>query len=268
MSVPTAEENFCFGPGVGAWCRGVGKVRDAVRQELVARQLAAHLPAVMGNGPPAVLDLGCGQGTQAIRLARSGCDVTGVDLSREMLDVARAAAAGEPPAVRGRLRFGCGDLLALDAEFVGRFDIVCCHGVLMYMPSLERGVAAVVAAARPGGLVSLLTRNRAGIAMRAGMSGRWAAASSSFDAHYYQNRLGIEQVRGDDPDEVDDALRAAGAERLCWYGVRLFSDHWEGTEVPNDFDELLIAEEEAGGRDPYRALCALTHTLAIRPRLT
>lgn len=38
---------------------------------------------------PAVLDLGCGTGNVALRLARHGFDVTGVDLSPEMLDVAR-----------------------------------------------------------------------------------------------------------------------------------------------------------------------------------
>lgn len=38
---------------------------------------------------PAVLDLGCGTGNLALRLARRGLQVTGVDLSPEMLDLAR-----------------------------------------------------------------------------------------------------------------------------------------------------------------------------------
>lgn len=239
-------------------------VRDAVRQELVARQLSAHLPAVSRHRRPAVLDVGCGQGTQAVRLARKGYEVTGIDISDELLDASRASAAAEPPPVKSRLRFESGDLLGLDEEFMGNFDVVCCHGVLMYMPSLETAMSSVVAAARPGGLVSVLTRNRAGIAMRAGMSGQWTAAIAGFDSRYYSNRLGIEQVRADDPDEVDNALSAARAQRVGWYGVRLFTDHWETIEAPADIDEILAAEEEAGRRDPYRALCALTHTIAVR----
>ena len=39
-----------------------------------------------------VLDLGCGTGKMTIELARRGYDMTGVDLSAEMLDIARCAA--------------------------------------------------------------------------------------------------------------------------------------------------------------------------------
>ena len=47
-----------FGRGADAWLSGLGLVRDAVRQELVHRQLVAHLPPV--EGPLRVLDAGCG----------------------------------------------------------------------------------------------------------------------------------------------------------------------------------------------------------------
>lgn len=258
-------EGSLFAPGVTAWREGLGKVRDTVRQELVARQLAVHLPAVPQGGRVVVLDLGCGQGSQAIRLARDGYEVTGVDLSEELLNEAITAGSAEPQKVRDRLRFERGDLLDLAEEFVGRFDVVCCHGVVMYLPSLDEAIAAVVVAARPGGLVSVLTRNRAAIAMRAGMTANWAAAVAGFDARNYSNRLGIDNVRADEPEEVREALQAAGAERVEWYGVRLFTDHWDNGDVPDDIEALVAAEEEAARRDPYRTLAALTHTLALVP---
>lgn len=252
-----------FGPGVGPWRESLGKVRDAVRQELVSRQLAAHLPTVTGELRLSVADIGCGQGTQAIRLARLGYEVTGIDLSDELLDLARSAAGEEPDEVRSRLHFVRGDLLGGGGERSGSFDVVYCHGVLMYLPSLNEAIAAVVDAVRPGGVVSVLTRNRAGIAMRAGMNREWEQTLASFDARTYRNRLGIDEVRADDPAEVA-ALDSAGAERLCWYGVRLFSDHFGPVEVGADLAQLVAAEEQAGCRDPYRQLCALTHTLAVR----
>jgi S-adenosylmethionine-dependent methyltransferase len=246
------------------WRAGLGKVRDAVRQELVARQLAEHLPPPTTVGAVAVLDAGCGQGTQAIRLARAGYQVHGLDLSEELLALAQAAAARESAEVRQRLRFERGDLLHLDSSFSGRFDVVCCHGVLMYLPSLPDGLAALTAAARPGGMLSVLTRNRAGIAMRAGMSGQWTAAIDAFDARHYRNRVGIDNVRADEPEEVRAGMERAGASPSAWYGVRLFTDHYGAAETSQDFAALLDAEAEAGRRDPYRAVAALTHTIAVR----
>jgi len=227
----------------------------------VSRQLFAHLPPVTPARAPCVLDAGCGQGTQALRLAHAGYDVTGVDISEELLALAAVSAREVPPGA-GALRFARADLLALDDEFRARFDVVCCHGVLMYLDSLATGLEALVSTARPGGLISVVTRNRAGLAMRASMEGDWRGAVAAFDAHRYTNRLGLSDVRADEPAEVACALRDAGAEPLAWYGVRLFSDHWGSEPVPADFEALVTAEEQAGRRDPYRRVTAMTHTVA------
>ncbi len=251
-----------FDPGVTAWTAGLGKVRDAVRQQLVTRQLGAHL--VDAPAPLRVLDVGCGQGTQAVALARAGHTVVGLDVSDELLDQARQAASAQGSDVAHRLSFQHGDLLDLGDEHLGLYDLVCCHGVAMYLPSLAETAAAVVSATRTGGLVSLLTRNRAGIAMRAGMAGNWAEAIAAFDATHYTNRLGIADVRADEPADVQSALAATGAQTIAWYGVRIFTDHWAAEEPSADFDALLAVEEQAGRRDPYRAIAALTHTISRR----
>lgn len=255
------DQGFAFAKGLSVWRRNLGTARDAVRQELVGRQLEESLPADHA-APLCVLDAGCGQGSQAMRLARLGHRVLGVDLSQELLDDARRAAASEPSDVRALLDFRRADLLALGPEFAGGFDVVCCHGVLMYMPSLDEALAALVATARPGAIVSVLTRNRAGLAMRAGMSGDWRGALDSFDACRYTNRLGIDNVRADEPVDVRRALETAGARTLVWYGVRLFCDHRQDREPAQDLANLIDAEEQAGRRDPYRSVAAMTHTIA------
>jgi SAM-dependent methyltransferase len=248
---------------VNRWRDGLDLVRDAVRQELVGRQLAAHLPALSGTGLLRALDAGCGQGTQALRLARAGWHVVGLDLADELLDVARRSLAQEPEDVRSRVDLRHGDMHDV-GRLDGRFDLVCCHGVVMYVPSLHDALAALSDALRPGGLLSLLTRNRAGIAMRAGMTGDWAGARRGFDAATYDNRLGLAGVRADEPDEVIATLAQVQVRTVAWYGVRLFTDHWGDVAPPDDFDDLIAAEEEAGRRDPYRRLAALTHTIGTR----
>ncbi len=41
-----------------------------------------------------ILDVGCGTGNFSIKLAGRGCSVTGVDISNEMLNIARKKASG------------------------------------------------------------------------------------------------------------------------------------------------------------------------------
>ena len=248
-----------FRDGVEPWRTMVGQAREAVRQELVWRQLSVHLPEA-GRA----LDVGCGQGSQVIRLARAGHQVTGIDTSDELLAVAQASLADEPATVQGRVRLTHHDLLDLPASFHGAFDVVCCHGVVMYLPSITGAIGALAGCIRPGGLLSLLTRNQAGIAMRAGMTGDWSVVTSGLASTTYTNRLGLTGVRADDPDLVLAGLDSAGIRIDAWYGVRLFSDHWGDVPAPADLDDVVGAEEAAGSRDPYRRVAALHHFVGTR----
>jgi 2-polyprenyl-3-methyl-5-hydroxy-6-metoxy-1,4-benzoquinol methylase len=59
-------------------------------------RMAELLPAVLdrfGCHPQALLDLACGEGSFAITLAKQGKQVTGVDASTRMLQIARIKAA-------------------------------------------------------------------------------------------------------------------------------------------------------------------------------
>jgi protein-L-isoaspartate O-methyltransferase len=67
-----------FGGGRPGWLDGLGNVRNVVRQEMIARQLDKHLPEPAAR----VLDVGAGQGTQFIRLARAGHRVLAVEPDR------------------------------------------------------------------------------------------------------------------------------------------------------------------------------------------
>jgi 2-polyprenyl-3-methyl-5-hydroxy-6-metoxy-1,4-benzoquinol methylase len=92
--------NTGFTPGERHWQAGLGNLRNIVRQELMARQLAQELPPP----PVRIIDLGCGQGTQALRLARRGYEVTGVDASGGLLARFERDLAAETAEVRARVR--------------------------------------------------------------------------------------------------------------------------------------------------------------------
>lgn len=74
----------------------IAPIYDAVNAEIDYSAWADFIDAVCKKEcrekPSLVLDLGCGTGSMTVELARRGYDMTGVDISPEMLDVARGRA--------------------------------------------------------------------------------------------------------------------------------------------------------------------------------
>lgn len=108
-------------------------------------------------GSRTLLDLGCGTGRHDILLSERGLDVTGVDMSTDMLKIANAerskrlvsSSANQPP------KFIHGDLRTV--RLGERFDVVVSlFHVMSYQASNEDLLAALSTLrehARPGGLV-------------------------------------------------------------------------------------------------------------------
>ncbi|MFE8014868.1 methyltransferase domain-containing protein [Streptomyces antibioticus] len=232
----------------------------------MARQLDEQIAARYPVGQRLrVLDVGMGQGTQALRLARLGHQVTGLERDATMIAAARDALAGEPEGIRERMRIIEGDGRDTGVHFLpGSFDVVLCHGVLMYVAEPDALLAGLARMLAPGGLLSLLVRNADALALRPGLDGDWAGALAAFDSVAYRNRLGLD-VRADRLTALTDALAGIGAPLQCWYGVRVFTDTApDGAEIPQDVDTLLAVEERAGRTDPYRSVAALLHLCGVR----
>ncbi|MFD9029421.1 class I SAM-dependent methyltransferase [Streptomyces parvulus] len=212
-----------------------------------------------------VLDVGMGQGTQSLRLARAGHQVTGVERDATMIAAARDALAGQPEGIRERMRIVEGDGRDTGVHFLpGSFDVVLCHGVLMYVEEPDPLLAGLARMLAPGGLLSLLVRNGDALAMRPGLHGDWAGALASFDTTAYRNRLGLD-VRADRLATLTARLASIGAPLHAWYGVRVFTDTaTDETDPPADLELLLAAEERAGRTDPYRGIAALLHLCGVR----
>jgi 2-polyprenyl-3-methyl-5-hydroxy-6-metoxy-1,4-benzoquinol methylase len=87
-----------------------------------------------------VLDVGCGLGRLAVKLASANREVTAVDLSPEMITRARK---------QGSATFLCGDFL--ERDFTARqFDCVISAAALHHMPE-DVAVPRMVELLRPGG---------------------------------------------------------------------------------------------------------------------
>jgi S-adenosylmethionine-dependent methyltransferase len=235
-------------------------LRGVVRLELLCRQLAQHLPP-----PPAtVVDVGGGGGQVALRLAEKGYDVTIVDPSAEMLRQAEALLAGAPDRVQRRIDLVEVSGLAAPARLGEReFDVVCCHGVLAYLEEPDPMVRALVLLARPSGVISILAKQGAALALRPGLQGRWTDALAVLDADRDAGNLGA-VTRADTLDGLELALERGGAELTAWYGVRLLTDHLGPVPPGPDLPDILEAEWQVSLRDPYRSVSRMLHVVGRR----
>lgn len=261
-----------FQTGRVPWLARQGLLRNVVRQELVARQLAAHLPAA-GSSQASVLDVGAGQGTQALRLARAGFDVVAVEPDAAMREAFDDALQRESPDVRDRVRVEAGRLGDLPPVATERsFDVVCGHGVLMYLDAPRPAVVELCARVAPGGVLSLVARNADAMALRPGLRRDWAAVQQLLDSAAgehptYLNELGV-TARADRLEELASLVAGRRMALEAWYGIRVLTDAVGVDEpVPDDPAELaalLDAEERVGRTDPYRRLGTLLHLIGRR----
>lgn len=79
-----------------------------------------------------ILELACGTGIQAVRFAQAGFEVTGLDLSYEMLELAKSKAE------KAQVQLDLVQADMLDMAGLGRFDAVTCYSdSICYMPDEE-----------------------------------------------------------------------------------------------------------------------------------
>jgi SAM-dependent methyltransferase len=113
---------------------------DYARNGRFVQELAGPVFAMLGaRRGERILDLGCGDGALTAEIRASGADVLGVDLSDELLAVAR---------MKG-LNVRKVDGHALD--FVSEFDAVFSNAALHWMRKPELVIAGVARALRPRG---------------------------------------------------------------------------------------------------------------------
>jgi S-adenosylmethionine-dependent methyltransferase len=232
----------------------------AGRQGLVSQLLVDALPAVAAPGTAAtLLDCGGGSGTYAVPLAVAGADVTVIDISADALATLthRAAEAG----VADRIHPVPGDVEAL-GELIGarNFDLVLAHGVLEAVDDVAAAFAAITAAVRPGGLISLLVTNPAAGVIARALAGEPSVALAELrELAAAQARIG--------PAALERLCREAGLVLQARHGIGVFSDLVPGSALdqPGARDAVERLDTEAAGRSPFADIAARVHLLVRRP---
>ncbi len=240
-----------------------------LRLDLAFANLQEFLP--QGARPLRALDIGCGTGATAVRLARLGIHVMLLDSSSSMLDLA-VRAAGEA-GVADRVEWKHGDAAQLVRSFFGpeSFDVVLCHNILEYV---DDPVTVLRGAARglrnSAAILSVLVRNRAGEVLKAAIqAGDLAAAEASLTAEWGHESLYGGKVRLFTSESLHAMLKAAELGVASERGIRVVSDYLP-PRVSRDaeYERIFELERKLGRLPEFAAIARYTHCLAHRAAAT
>jgi len=185
-----------------------------------------------------VLDVGCGTGALAARLAKEGYDVTGVDPSDGMLDMLRERAPGI------RAVHGDGTQLPFGDDV---FDLVLCVAVMHHVAearAVRSTLSEMVRVARPGGRVLVWDHNP--------RNPYWRSLMARVPQDTGEERLIPEE-------EILDGLRDAGAEPRLTAQLGFVPDFVSPRLLPMAKRGERLVERTPG----LRRLCAHNVILAV-----
>ncbi len=102
------------------------------------------------SGPMRVLDLGCGDGTTAMPMARMGAEVVGIDIARNLVEAGNRRAAAEG---LKNLTFEEGDACHLEGVRDHSFDLTLSVFGAMFAPKPLDVAKEMVRVTKPGGRI-------------------------------------------------------------------------------------------------------------------
>lgn len=233
--------------------------RGRLRHDMVMRKIVELCPR-----PGRALDVGCGDGEISLRLAALGWLVDAFDESEDMIDRARNRQLNSSRP--GSVSFGVATLSGLANGNVSGYDLVCCHGVLMYLPESGHAIHQLAGFVKPGGYLSVLTKNGAAVGFREAMKRQYDLAALLIQGGQSTSmgHLGV-VTRGDSAAALEQLLRQAHLTTVAWQGVRIFHDHevgWAPSET--EYTAALELEWAAAERSPFRDVAPLIHIFGRR----
>jgi SAM-dependent methyltransferase len=131
-------------------------------------QLVAHTADLV---PDTALDAGCGEGADAIWLARQGWTVTAVDVSAVALERAARYAAAAGDEIARRITWQQADLRSWDPG-PQRFDLVSAQFMHLAGAELEAMHIRLAAAVRTGGTLLVVAHHPDDLHVNVGRTGR------------------------------------------------------------------------------------------------
>jgi S-adenosylmethionine-dependent methyltransferase len=260
----TVKRESCFESDASRYAAYLGTPEGRLRADLVFANLQEFFRAAAGVDSLRALDLGCGTGATAVRLAGLGIHVSLLDSSATMLALAERTIV--EAGVNDWITVKHGDATQLAAIFqAASFDIVLCHNLLEYLDD----PGAVLRGARrlmrdTSAILSVLVRNQAGEVLKAALqAGDLAAAEHNLTADWGEEPLYQGRVRLFTPEALEAILKDASLRINARRGVRVIADYLPAQISRSaEYERIFALERKLGKRLEYFGIARYMHCLA------
>ena len=263
MKMTVNADSERFQSGANQYAVYLETPEGRLRSDLAFANLQDFLP-LQAKSSLCALDLGCGPGATAIRLARLGIHVTLLDSSPAMLNIAKRAA--REAGVTDKVVLQHGDAAQLADLFHTRsFDVILCHNILEYCDDPSAVLRGAVRALRDSSaILSILVRNQAGEVFKAAIqAGDLAAAENGLGAEWGQESLYGGRVRLFTPDSLRAIVAEASLAAIAERGVRVLADYLPPRVSRSaDYERIFELERKLGSRPEYAAISRYIQCLA------
>lgn len=235
-----------------------------LRADLALANVQEFLPSSAEPDSLRALDLGCGTGAAAIRLAHLGMTVTALDSSARMLELADRAMV--EAGVKNKIAIERGEMTRLGDIFqAGSFDVILCHNVLEFLDdplSVLRAVSRLIRS--PAAILSVLVRNQAGEVLKAALqSADLAAAEHGLTETWGNESLYGGKVRLFTPQSLEALLRDASFAIGARRGVRVIADYLPPQiSRAAEYKRIFALERKLGKRPDFFGVARYLQCLA------
>jgi S-adenosylmethionine-dependent methyltransferase len=269
MKMTAKADSEHFQSGADKYAAYLETLEGRLRSDLAFANLQDFLPLPQTTRSLRALDLGCGTGAAAVRLARLGIHMTLLDSSAAMLNIAKRAA--QEAGVNGSMELKHGDAAQVANLFpVESFDIVLCHNILEYVDDPIAVLSAVAQVMRSDsngiGILSILVRNRAGEVLKAGIgAGDLGAAERNLSAVWGYESLFGGRVRLFSLDSLQEVTKGASLAVAAERGVRVISDYLPPqVSRREEYERIFELERKLGSRPEFAAVARYIQIIARR----
>jgi S-adenosylmethionine-dependent methyltransferase len=267
IKLTAKAESERFDSGAEKYAAYLETPEGRLRSDLAFANLQDFICTPRTKNSLSALDLGCGTGANAVRLAQLGMQVTLLDSSQAMLDIAKRTVQKAEVAEKVVLQYG--DAMRLTNLFpAASFDVILCHNVLEYLDdpiAVLRGVAHALR--NSSAILSVMVRNRTGEVFKAAIqSGDLAAAANNLTAECAQESLYGGRVRLFTSDSLRAVLAEASLATIAERGVRILADYLPSRISRSaDYEQIFELERKLSGQPAYAAVARYTQCFARLP---